>query len=130
NSTYIYSTTGWPEPNFELLSDSTDIQQAILQLREIKVSGLKGISDSMISIYNEYGIKSKLTFTNEVLVGEVSIPLDLVELNSTNGMFTHQIRLNGVPIPPRPEGIPRPPIPYVVVGTGLPPPGYKRNILD
>jgi len=108
-STYSYVKTGWPVKTFNILTDSTAIRNEIQQLKEIKVLGLKGITDSLLSIYNEYGIESKLSYTNETLVCELAIPLSLIGLSQkTPAELTYSIKLNGVPVPPRPANIPMP----------------------
>ena len=108
-STYSYVKTGWPVKTFNVLTDSTAIRNEITQLKEIKVLRLKGVNDSLLSIYNEYGIESKLAYSNETLICELSIPLDLISLSpKSSAGFTYRLMLNGVPVPPRPSDIPEP----------------------
>lgn len=108
--TWIYSVkTGFAEKNYKVLSDSISIQNDIAEMKEIKVLKLAGVSDSILSIYNKYGVKSKLTYSNGALICELLIPLDRFELpKQKTGQFTYKVRVNGVPVPARPAGIPIP----------------------
>lgn len=104
-NTYSYVETGWPVKTFKLLSDSTNIASAMSDFKEIKVRDIKGISDSIVSIYNEYGLKNAMNYTNKTLVWEFSIPLDRVGISFSQATaLNYLIRINGVPVPPRPAG--------------------------
>lgn len=60
----------------------------------IKVTGVAGL-DTLISIYNEKGVKAAATFDNKMLFTcEMAISLKLLDLS--NGKFACNIRLNGV----------------------------------
>ena len=68
--------------------------------KEIKVFGFKDIPDSLISIYNEYSIKTLASISDEsVFMYELSIPLALLEMSADNPKeFSYNIKLNGLQI--------------------------------
>jgi hypothetical protein len=68
--------------------------------KEIKVFGFKDIPDSLISIYNEYSIKTLASISDEsVFMYELSIPLELLEMSADNPKeFSYNIKLNGLQI--------------------------------
>jgi len=68
--------------------------------KEIKVFGFKDIPDSLISIYNEYSIKTIASISDEgVFMYELSIPLALLEMSADNPKeFSYNIKLNGLQI--------------------------------
>ena len=105
-------TSGTNSQSFKILTDSTDIRKAILNLKGIKTLRYKGITDSLVSIYNPYGIKTKLSYSNKALIAELIIPLNLIGLSyEESAAFTYTIRLNGVPYPIyRGEGVSPPPM--------------------
>ena len=81
--------------------DSASLAQHKTQLatvKEIKVTGFKAISDSLISIYNEYGVKTVASFDNSgAMIYELAIPLNLLDLSSDkNKEFAYQIKVNGM----------------------------------
>jgi len=81
--------------------DSAALVQRKAQLagvKEIKVSGFKAITDSLISIYNEYGVKAVASFDQKgAFVYEIAIPLSILELSTTSTKeFVYQIKLNGL----------------------------------
>lgn len=69
------------------------------QYKEIKVSGLEGISMESVSIYNTYGLKAGINFdAQNNLIYELAIPLKLVNVNLDNEIAIN-IKLNGIEIP-------------------------------
>ena len=68
--------------------------------KEIKVFGFKNIPDSLISIYNEYSIKTIASISDEgVFMYEASIPLELLEMSADKPKeFSYNIKLNGLQI--------------------------------
>ncbi|MES2418562.1 MAG: hypothetical protein V4541_10285 [Bacteroidota bacterium] len=66
--------------------------------KEIKIIGFKNITDSLISIYNEYGIKAVASLDNKgAMVYELAIPLNLLELATEKPKeFVYQIKVNGL----------------------------------
>ena len=68
--------------------------------KEIKVFGFKDIPDSLISIYNEYSIKTIASISDEgVFMYELSIPLELLEMSADKPKeFSYNIKLNGLQI--------------------------------
>jgi hypothetical protein len=76
-------------------------KKALLTYKEIKVSGFKDIPDSLISLYNEHGVKTMANYDNEGnFLYEVAIPLKLMGLTpaSTNEL-AYNVKLNGLQIP-------------------------------
>jgi hypothetical protein len=71
---------------------------ALAGVKEIKIAGFKEITDSLISIYNEYGIKTVASFDAKgAFVYELALPLSLLELSPTDGKeFVYQIKVNGM----------------------------------
>lgn len=81
--------------------DSINIVQRKTQLadiKEFKVAGFKLITDSLISIYNEYGIKAVGSIDSKgEYVYEMAIPLNLLDLSTeTPKEFSYQIKVNGL----------------------------------
>lgn len=80
--------------------DSVEIKElhktAIADAKEIKVRGVKEITDSVISVYNDYGIKAGLNYdAKNNLTYELAVPLKY--LNLTDGTpFTYSIKVNGI----------------------------------
>ena len=67
----------------------------LAQAREIKVSGFREIQDSLISIYNEYGVKVAAKYDAQgSLIFEVALPLKLVQINPGNE-FAYNVKING-----------------------------------
>ncbi|WP_199119726.1 hypothetical protein [Pedobacter sp. ASV28] len=67
----------------------------LASVKEIKVIGFKEISDSLISIYNEYGIKAAATIDETgTYFYELAIPLTALDISNTKE-FAYQIKLNG-----------------------------------
>lgn len=71
---------------------------SLATVKEIKISGIKSIPDSLISIYNEYGIKAVASFDAKgAFVYELAIPLSLLELSTASGKeFAYHIKVNGM----------------------------------
>ena len=67
-------------------------------VKEIKIAGFKAIPDSLVSIYNEYGLKAVASFDQKgAYVYELAIPLTLLEVNPADGKeLMYQIKLNGL----------------------------------
>lgn len=82
--------------------DSTDIanmrKQILATAKEIKLSGFKSITDSVIAIYNEYGIKTAINYDEMgSLIYELAVPLNLFSISTDNPKeFAYNIKLNGL----------------------------------
>jgi hypothetical protein len=64
------------------------------KLKEIEITGVKEIPDSLISIYNEDGIKAAALFDNQIsYTYELAIPLKYLGLSTDK--FRYHIELNG-----------------------------------
>jgi hypothetical protein len=76
-------------------------KQFIAAAKEIKVLGFKEITDTLISIYNEYSIKSLVGYDETgAMTCEMAIPLKALGLSATDPKeFAYQIMLTGIPIP-------------------------------
>lgn len=69
--------------------------------KEIRLSGFKDITDSLISIYNEYGIKAAIGYDK---IGnynyELAIPLKYLGLSVDNVKeFAYNLKVNGITMP-------------------------------
>jgi hypothetical protein len=81
--------------------DSVAMLQRKTQLagvKEIKVAGFKSITDSLISIYNEYGIKAVASIDSKgAFIYELAVPLNMLDLSASNSKeIAYQIKLNGL----------------------------------
>jgi len=69
--------------------------------KEIKISGFKNTTDTLVSIYNEYGIKAFANIENDnSFFYEVAIPLEALGLSVDSPKeFAYNIKLNGLQLP-------------------------------
>src|SRR5476651_1808925 len=72
--------------------------QTVAAAKEIKLIGFKDIPDSVISIYNDYGIKAALGYDAKGnLMYELSIPLKTLGLSTDNAKeFAYNLKVNGI----------------------------------
>lgn len=64
-------------------------------IKEIKITGVKEIPDSVISVYNDLGIKASMQFTWRQPVYELAIPLKYLKMDINNPeKFSYNIKLN------------------------------------
>ena len=71
------------------------LNRGLDKTKEIKITGVKEITEPFISVYNEMGIKSKGLFDNtKALTYEIAIPKKY--LNVRSNKLTYNIRLNGI----------------------------------
>jgi hypothetical protein len=84
----------------ERQKERDDLRKATLaKLKEIKIEGIKEITEEKISIYNTYGIKTGINYDlKNALIYEIAIPLALLNLTG-NEEFALNIKLNGIEIP-------------------------------
>ena len=75
-------------------------KQALASIKEISVLGFKDITDTLISIYNEYGIKAAAGYDDKAnLQLEFAIPLSLLNLSTDKPKeFSYNIKVNGIQI--------------------------------
>lgn len=90
-------------PNGPQQPDSAAIakmrKQAVSNFKEIKLIGFKDIADSVISMYNDLGIKAAVTYDDKgALISELIMPLKYMGLTGNNAEFAYNIRLNGLNI--------------------------------
>lgn len=73
----------------------------LAQVKEIKIKGFKNTSDTLISIYNEYGIKAVANIDQDKsLFYELAIPFEALGLSKdTPKEFAYNIKLNGLHLP-------------------------------
>jgi len=72
-------------------------ERTILAAKVIKVLGVKGITDTLISIYNEHGIKAAINFDNDGITYELKVPLKLLDLSVDEAKeMAYNIKLNGL----------------------------------
>ena len=76
-------------------------KQFIDAAKEIRVLGFKNITDTLISIYNEYSIKSMVGYDDQdAITCEIAIPLKALGLSIDQPKeFAYHIVLNGLPLP-------------------------------
>lgn len=72
-------------------------RKAIADIKEIKLSGFKDVTDETISIYNEYGIKGAAAFDDkDYFLYELAIPLNVLGLTAESGQeVAYNIKING-----------------------------------
>ncbi|WP_295654954.1 hypothetical protein [uncultured Mucilaginibacter sp.] len=81
------------------LADAAAARKTVISsIKTIGVSGFKDITDSVISIYNEYGIKAAANYDDQAnLLFELSIPLSLLNISADNPKeFAYNIRVNPI----------------------------------
>jgi hypothetical protein len=73
-------------------------KQSITAFKEIGVSGIKDITDSLISIYNTYGLKVVTNVDAKAdLVYELAVPFKLIELSAGNATeIALNVKINGL----------------------------------
>jgi hypothetical protein len=76
-------------------------KQFIEAAKEIRVTGFKDITDTLISIYNEYSIKAAVNYDDkDAIMCEIAIPLKALGLAADQPKeFAYHIVLNGLPLP-------------------------------
>ena len=71
-------------------------ERTILAAKQIKVLGIKSIPDTIISIYNEHGIKTAINFEGADMTFEMAVPLKLLNLTPADSKeFAYNITLSG-----------------------------------
>lgn len=75
-------------------------KQFAANAKQIQVSGIKEISDTLISVYNDAGIKVAALFDDKkALTYELSLPLKYLQQNlNANTSFNYNIKLNAIRI--------------------------------
>ncbi|WP_316747295.1 hypothetical protein [Pedobacter gandavensis] len=99
--TTTISASGGAQQASKLQRDSmmAEMQKKQLaQVKEIKISGFKNTTDTLISIYNEYGIKAVANIAKDnSLFYEIAIPLTALGLSKDSSTeFAYNIKLNGL----------------------------------
>jgi hypothetical protein len=70
--------------------------QVIAKSKEIKIIGSKLLQDSLLSVYNQEGIKAVSSFDNKIkYTYELLIPLNYIGLPPNQNKFHYNIKLNG-----------------------------------
>lgn len=71
-------------------------QKQVAAAKDIKIYGFKNVTDTLVSIYNEYSIKAMATLDEKgTYTYEIGIPLELLPID-TNQEFGYNIKLNGL----------------------------------
>jgi hypothetical protein len=72
-------------------------ERTINAAKVIKVLGVKDITDTLISIYNEHGIKAAINFDNDGITYELKVPLPLLDISVDDAKeMAYNIKLNGL----------------------------------
>ncbi|HEX7367131.1 MAG TPA: hypothetical protein VF273_08540 [Pelobium sp.] len=72
------------------------IQKQLETAKDIKIAGFKNVTDTLVSIYNEYSIKAAASFDNSgTYTYEIGIPLKLLPIN-TDKEFGYKLKINGL----------------------------------
>ncbi|WP_342648277.1 hypothetical protein [Mucilaginibacter sp. CSA2-8R] len=73
-------------------------KQAVAGMKELSVTGIKDITDTLVSIYNTYGIKTGINIDAHGNFNyELAIPLKLLELDpAKNTELAYNIKVNGI----------------------------------
>jgi hypothetical protein len=80
-------------------------ERTITAAKEIRLSGFKDIPDSLISIYNEYGIKAAIGYNAKGnFTYELAIPIKSLGLSAANPKeIAYNVKVNGLQIPMLPS---------------------------
>jgi hypothetical protein len=77
------------------LPDLSTIRPLLQQTKYVKISGAKGIADTLLSIYNDKNIMVGMDCQEEYLLSyELSIPLKYLGISHSSPYFYYNIRLN------------------------------------
>ncbi|GAA4103175.1 hypothetical protein [Mucilaginibacter panaciglaebae] len=81
-------------------------ERTIIAAKQIRVLGITGITDTLISIYNSDGIKTAINFDKDgSLTFEMAVPLKLINLTADNTKeLAYHIILNGFQVEGRGGG--------------------------
>ena len=104
--TYPYNPNAWGSVSYELRTNPTLTESQLSNLnskisgplKEIPLTGAKGINDASISVYNELGIKANgLVDDKKAYTCEIAIPLKYIQqVIDTNGKFSYRLQVNGM----------------------------------
>lgn len=68
--------------------------------KEIKVFGFKDVTDSLVSIYNEYGLKAAIGYDAQGnYTYELAVPLKLLNLTADGKAIAYNVKVNGMAMP-------------------------------
>lgn len=74
-------------------------KDAVKNFKEIKLIGFKDIADSVVSIYNTYGIKAAVDYDDKgAMICELAIPLKYFNTSASKPEFAYNLKLNGLDI--------------------------------
>jgi hypothetical protein len=100
NSMSFYQVLNNQRKKSEIEKNQNDSLKNVLnvqignRLKFIEITGIKAISDSLISVYNEYGIKANAFFDNNIKYN-YKLELPLKYLSSDLTKVSYNIKLNG-----------------------------------
>ncbi|HET8829741.1 MAG TPA: hypothetical protein VFM79_10385 [Pelobium sp.] len=71
-------------------------QKQLATAKDIKIFGFKNVTDTLVSIYNEYSVKAMATLDEKgTYTYEIGIPLELLPID-INQEFGYNIKVNGL----------------------------------
>ena len=73
-------------------------KEITIKAKDIKIAGVKEIPDTLISIYNPYGIKAAAQVDKDgIFTCEIGIPLKYLDLSSTNSKsLIYNVKIKGM----------------------------------
>lgn len=73
-------------------------KRAIVAMKEFRITGVKSIADTTVSIYNTYGLKTVINIDDKAnLVYELAIPLSLLDLSASQQTdLAFNVKVNGI----------------------------------
>lgn len=87
------------DPKADSARIETMRRQAVKTFKEIKLVGFKDIADSVVSIYNTYGIKAAVDYDAKgAMICELALPLKYFNTSASKTEFAYNLKLNGLDI--------------------------------
>lgn len=87
------------DPKADSARIETMRKQAVKTFKEIKLIGFKDIADSVVSIYNTYGIKAAVDYDDKgAMICELALPLKYFNTSTSKPEFAYNLKLNGLDI--------------------------------
>ncbi len=84
--------------NIDTAALVTSRKQIITGMKEVGITGIKDITDTLISIYNVYSLKAAMNVDSKAnLIYELAIPLKLLELDASSATeIAFNVKVNGI----------------------------------
>ena len=95
-------------------------KRSVTAAKEFRITGVKSIPDTMVSIYNTYGIKTAINFDEKAnLVYELALPLELMGLTSAQQTeLAFNVKVNGIELSGNIDGVVVSDVAVIRVGGG------------